>query len=467
VAVSWLVNVVSLPDRRREALGRAARGLMEVLVGADPPPALASSAERIGIGVLSGVGAALVLWAGVETVFMAFGQAVLPGPFYQGLFAGLGALLVSARFPLLGWRIAYLFILVVPRLPGQPPISPLDATQFFLLLLVFALAGWRHSRAALWWMWALMLVPVWLWVGPGLFPGLFGVFQQAVRAQKTTTATGVRAGFGLATWWWSPAIASAAVTALAVAVDTTGAWRRTRRALVVQSERTELEEARRAVLEERTRVARELHDVVAHHMSLIAVQTETARYRLPELQEAAVAEFASVSKQAREALSEMRRLLGVLRDHRPAERAPQPQLGDVPALVAASVGVGMSVSLSMSEDTGRVPTAVGLCAYRVIQEALANASRHAPGSTVSVSLERNDGALCVQVTNGPGRPPASSAVHPQPGHGLLGMRERVALLGGSFESGPAPGGGFALSAVLPLEAPSGLADDPSLASSTL
>jgi signal transduction histidine kinase len=461
MAVSWLVRAVPLPDRRRETLRRAAQGLVEVLVGADPSPAFASRTERAGIGVLSGVGAGLVLWVGVETVLMAFGPPILPWSLYQGVFAGLGALLVAARFPLLGWRIAYLFILVVPHLPGQPPISPLDATQFFLLLLVFALAGWRHSRAALWWMWALMLVPLWLWVGPGLFPGLFGVFQQSIRANKTATSVGLRA----ATWWWSPAIASAAVTALAVAVDATGAWRRTRRALAAQSERTELEEARRAVLEERTRVARELHDVVAHHMSLIAVQTETARYRLPALQEAAVAEFASVSNQAREALSEMRRLLGVLRDDRPAERAPQPQLGDLPALVAASVSAGMSVSLSMPEETGRgVPTAVGLCAYRVIQEALANASRHAPGSTVSVSLERGDASLCLQVTNGPGLPPASSAVPAQPGHGLLGMRERVALLGGLFEAGLAPGGGFALSAVLPLEAATGLTDERSLAS---
>lgn len=133
------------------------------------------------------------------------------------------------------------------------------------------MAGWRHSQLALWWMWALMLAPIWLWAGPGLFPGVLGAF---VDERKVTPAS---VSFGAPGWWFSPAIASAAVTALAVAVDVTGAWQRARRALLAQSERTELEEARRAVLEERTRVARELHDVVAHHRSLIAVQTETAR----------------------------------------------------------------------------------------------------------------------------------------------------------------------------------------------
>jgi signal transduction histidine kinase len=355
---------------------------------------------------------------------------------YEGIVAGLGALLVAARFPLLGWRIGYLFVLVVPRLPHRLPINALDATQFFLLLLVFALAGWRHSRAALWWMWAFMLVPVWLWVGPGPVPGLF----------EARHARGVAIGVPL--WWWSPAVATAAISALAVAVDATGAWHRARRRLAAQSERAELEEARRAVLEERARVARELHDVVAHHMSLIAVQTETARYRIAGLPEAALAELASVSSQARDALQDMRRLLGVLRsDARPNGR-PSLSFGDIPALVTASSAAGVSTSLAMPQDGVGVSSPVGLCAYRVVQEALANASRHAPGSSVAVRLVCDDVALRVEVKNGP--PDAPAPPPGQPGHGLIGMRERVTLLGGSFYAGPAQGGGFEPWALLPL-----------------
>jgi signal transduction histidine kinase len=175
-------------------------------------------------------------------------------------------------------------------------------------------------------------------------------------------------------------VASAAVTALTVAVDATGAWQRARRAFLVQSERTELEEARRAALEERTRMARELHDVVAHHMSLIAVQSETARYRRPDLQEAALVELGSISEQAREALLEMRRLLGVLREGNPPERAPQPKLDDLPELVAAARRAGVAVELSMPDDPARLPPGISLCAYRIIQEALSNAGRHAPGA---------------------------------------------------------------------------------------
>lgn len=133
-----------------------------------------------------------------------------------------------------------------------------------------------------------------------------------------------------------PASATMVFTAAAIAVDSVGSRLRTQRALDAQTERTEAEQERRAVLDERTRIARELHDVVAHHVSLIAVQAETAPYRLSELPEHARAEFAAVSEVAREALSEMRRLLGVLRQDQPSQLEPQPELADVPALVDAT-----------------------------------------------------------------------------------------------------------------------------------
>jgi signal transduction histidine kinase len=278
-------------------------------------------------------------------------------------------------------------------------------------------AGVRYRRPVLWWMWALSLIPWWIWLARDL-ADLHG-----------------------------PLGATIVFTAGTIAVDSISSRWRTQRALAAQTQRTELERARRAVLEERTRIARELHDVVAHHMSLIAVRAETAPYRLSDLPGPVRAEFGSLSEVAREALAEMRRLLGVLRQDQPAGLAPQPQLSDVSALVDATRRSGVPVELSMPSALGQVPSGVALCAYRIVQEALSNASRHAPGAAVVVSVDHEAGAVVLRVANGPGGPAHSEH---EPGHGLTGMRERVALLGGSLSAGPAPGGGFAVSVVLPL-----------------
>src|SRR5438067_2088433 len=161
-----------------------------------------------------------------------------------------------------------------------------------------------------------------------------GMPPAATRAAAAADAVAKRAWHGLVQVLIGPDPPSATIAspAVAIAVDNIGFRLRAQHALAVQTERAEDERARRAVLEERTRIARELHDVVAHHMSLIAVRAETAPYRLPGLPEAARAEFGALSEVAREALTEMRRLLGVLRHDQPAARAPQPQLADLPAL---------------------------------------------------------------------------------------------------------------------------------------
>jgi signal transduction histidine kinase len=244
-----------------------------------------------------------------------------------------------------------------------------------------------------------------------------------------------------------PIGATIVFTAGTIAVDSVSSRWRTQRALAAQTERTELEQARRAVLEERTRIARELHDVVAHHMSLIAVRAETAPYRLSDLPEPVRADFSSLSDLAREALAEMRRLLGVLRQDQPAGLAPQPQLSDLSALVDAARRSGISVELSVPSALGQVPSGVALCAYRIVQEALSNASQHAPGAAVTVSVDHDAGAVRLRVANGPGGPARNEH---EAGHGLTGMRERVALLSGSLSAGPAPDGGFVVSVVLPL-----------------
>jgi signal transduction histidine kinase len=247
-----------------------------------------------------------------------------------------------------------------------------------------------------------------------------------------------------------PVSATMVFTAVAIAVDSAGGRLRAQRALTVQAEQTEAERERRAVLEERARIARELHDVVAHHMSLVAVRAETAPYRLTDLTDPVRAEFASLSDTAREALADMRRLLGVLRDDQPAALAPQPRLTDVPALVDAARQAGVTVELSLPATLDQVPSAVAVCAYRIVQESLSNASQHAPGTPVTVTVHRDPAAVVLLVANGPGVHSVRAGGTRGTGHGLAGMRERVALLGGSLSAGPTPDGRFLVSAVLPL-----------------
>ncbi|MEU2507084.1 sensor histidine kinase [Streptomyces sp. NPDC007863] len=229
-----------------------------------------------------------------------------------------------------------------------------------------------------------------------------------------------------------------------------------RRRLAEQETISEAERARRTLLEERARIARELHDVVAHHMSVITVQADSAPYRIPELPEAAREEFAAIAGSARESLAEMRRLLAVLRsDGSEGERAPQPGLDRLQQLVEATVRAGLPAELSLAaglaDGRTEVPQAVGLSAYRIVQEALANVVRHAPGAPTRVSVrEDGSGLLTVLVVNGPATEPVSPLEGAGTGHGLVGMRERVRLTGGTLDTGPLPDGGFRVAARLPL-----------------
>ena len=400
----------------KAAARRAWPALTQVLLGGDPPPPWRSSSPQ------QHGAARTALWV-ITTALCAanlIGGIVEPGQLLLAVPV-VAPLPLAARNPMLAWRIGWLALLLAPLVPaswwGGWPWGP---GQIFALLGAFCLAGIRQQRPGLWWMWALTLIPWWLWLALDI-PDLAG-----------------------------PVGATVIFTVMTIAIDSAGSRLRAQRALDAQTQRAEDERARRAVLEERTRIARELHDVVAHHLSLVAVRAETAPYRLPGLPESAQTEFGALSEEARGALAEMRQLLGVLRHDNPPDLAPQPGLADLPSLVETARQAGLSVELSASAAPDQLPSSVGVCAYRIVQESLSNASQHAPGAAVSVSVGHDGAAVVLRVANGPGEPTGPPGNGQRPGHGLTGMRERVALLGGSLSAGRSPDGGFVVSAVLPL-----------------
>lgn len=206
------------------------------------------------------------------------------------------------------------------------------------------------------------------------------------------------------------------------------------------------ETTRRRELEERNRIARELHDVVAHSMSVITVQASTARYRQPGLDEAIQQEFEEIAASSRRALGEMRGLLGILRGQDTAPTAPLPGLSDVADLVESTRASGAQITYRGTD--AEVPDAVGLTAFRLVQEALSNALRHAPGSAVTVTVTDEGHDLRIRVTNT--APERSDEPTPGARLGLAGIRERAHALGGTVTAGPTPDGGFELTATLPV-----------------
>lgn len=217
-----------------------------------------------------------------------------------------------------------------------------------------------------------------------------------------------------------------------------------------QSLRAETERARAVLAEERTRIARDLHDVVAHRMSMVVVQAQSAQYRLGGVTPEIASEFESVAGQAREALNEVRTMLGVLRseDHAP-DQAPQPGVEDVLRLLRSSSAAGVDLRWSVTGET-EPGSATAMVLYRVLQESLANASRHAPGGPVQVEVDYGD-QVRVRVVSGPGhsRPADTSG---SGGHGIPGMSARAAAVGGELSAGPSPDGGWVVSATLPARA---------------
>ncbi|WP_234323467.1 sensor histidine kinase [Streptomyces sp. NRRL F-2580] len=231
------------------------------------------------------------------------------------------------------------------------------------------------------------------------------------------------------------------------------ATRLARGKLVEQETLTEEERARRTLLEERSRIARELHDVVAHHMSVISIQAQVAPHLVENPSEELKENLAGIRANALEALTELRRVLGVLRSEQPDDPAtlqhPQPTLAELDSLVDNVRGAGLDVTTETAGIRRPLTPGVELTAYRIVQEALSNCLRHAPGSRVEVGIAYGPRELHLCIANtAPTRPvlPSQGA-----GHGLLGMRERAGMLGGELAAGPRPDGGYEVSAVLPMD----------------
>ena len=215
----------------------------------------------------------------------------------------------------------------------------------------------------------------------------------------------------------------------------------------LQAERERESAARVAVAEERARIARELHDVVAHAVSVMVLQVGAVRHKLPgELAEDKDA-LTDVERAGRAALAEMRRLLGAMHDGEDADLAPQPGLDSLDALVERVGRAGLPVRLQVEGDAVPLPHAVDLSAYRIVQEGLTNSLKHAKASRADVTVSYGKNAVQLEVRDDGVGMAASDGL----GHGLVGIRERVKIYGGEMTAGSAPEGGYVLSARLPLE----------------
>lgn len=221
---------------------------------------------------------------------------------------------------------------------------------------------------------------------------------------------------------------------------------------VEELERARAELAAQALALERLRIARELHDVVAHSMSMVAMHSGAARLAVGKDPAAESAALAVVEHTTREALAEMRRLVSVLREDAASGTldglAPAPGLSDLPRLVAGVAAVGLVVDVRTDGDLSEVPPGLSLTAHRVLQEALTNVARHAGPTRVQVDVDAREDELLLSVENEPGSGQGSPLALSD-GHGLQGMRERVQLYGGTLDAGPSPSGGWRVSARLP------------------
>ncbi|GAA0327018.1 sensor histidine kinase [Actinoallomurus spadix] len=409
-----------MTDGRQGGLRESLRPMLAVVVGGhtDPPWPRRRRRTRFGSIDLRSAGdpllASILALAGYSQ--MDTPHPDLGGPFSRTLLllaacGGVAPLLLRRSRPLVAWRLSALVmvissIVVSPRSTLGTPYVPTFGIVYLLCL-----------------------------------------YSLAVRCERTVTIGAMVVSTLGCVILDPPTKAFALLCAVPLLLGHAVRLRRTTKQELAEQEARH--EAETAVLQERQRIARELHDVVAHHMSVIAIQAEAAPYKVadppPELAES----FADIRASALEGLTELRRILGVLRTDPSAQTAPQPGLERLEEVVASARAGGLSVETSVTGEPPVLPGGVGLSAYRILQESLSNAMRHAPGAAVRVDIAYEPDALRLRVHNGPGNEP-DRVVRAGGGHGLVGMRERAAMLGGELSAEPTHDGGFVVVATLPL-----------------
>jgi signal transduction histidine kinase len=335
----------------------------------------------------------------------------------------------------------------------------------FLLLTVGPLAllvRRRHPPEAL----AVVFAATLLYVVIGYTPG--PIYLSLVIAFGTVVVAGYRtlgwvaviAGWALFSWL-PPAVGRGGAPTLLQAVAL-AAWLlvllgaaeglRIRRERAAEAKRQREQEAQRRADEERIRIARELHDVLAHNISMINVQSGVALHLLEQRPEQARTALSAINEASADALREMRAVLGVLRRvDEPAPRAPAAGLDRLDSLVSRSAAAGLAVEVHLEGEPRPLAASVDLAAFRIVQESLTNVARHAHAEAATVRLAYGATELTVQIDDaGPGRDAAAGLNGAGGGSGIVGMRERATALGGRLEAGPRPGGGFRVRAILPL-----------------
>ena len=377
-------------------------------------------------------------------------RAPRPSPWDVALAAALGG---AAAFEL---TLAYAF----ERTPGPGPTP----VHFVVVVLISLALVWRRALPLV----APVLVAIVLAIQPQLvaFPNVYvEIFIWAIAIYSLFAYTPT---WRIALLSIGVAVAAAVFQGLADPDDPTGSMITGLLfmaallviAVGVRSQRNRADQASRerdaaearaseVASEERARIARELHDVVAHGMSVVVLQARGGRKVVDEDPASARRAFDAIERVSSDCLEEMRRLLGILRTNgdNAAPLAPQPRLDDLAGLVEQARASGASVDLEVVGDPRHLSAAVELSAYRIAQEALTNALKHATGSHARVRVGYGPDEVTVDVTDdGPGRPTHATTT----GHGLIGMRERAELYGGSLRTGAEPGGGFGVHAALPL-----------------
>ncbi|HEX4719334.1 MAG TPA: sensor histidine kinase [Thermoleophilaceae bacterium] len=361
---------------------------------------------------------ALAIALGALYTAEALGESGFAGHRAVGLIVGLvfmASLAVRRRWPVVPIAVA-VFVIEFANLVGPNAMGDTAALLFAIVITIYSVGAYARGHA--------------LWVAIALI--VAAIPLAAIEPGQSTSASDI--GF-FVMFFGGPFVAGRVI--------------RLRRERETQLESEGEERARAAVTEERTRIARELHDVIAHAVSVVVLQARGARKQVSPEQSEVREALDTIEHSASEALTEMRRLLSLLREHdEELALAPQPSLRRVDALAERARAAGLAVELKVEGSLDDLPAGIDVSAYRIVQEALTNALKHAGPAHATVHITRGEQKLAIEVSDdGRGQATAEAG-----GHGLVGMRERVAVYGGWIEAGPRPQGhGFALRVELPLE----------------